>query len=244
MNLRARFALLISLFLIAFFVYYLTSKPQLNGEYASFGVPIPTSYPLLGIDVSHYQGNINWQQVKNTKHNQDSIQFIFIKASEGVTLKDDQLDNNTAGAEQVGLDFGCYHFFIPSVGAKAQAAFFCQNIQEKKYSLKPVLDLEFDGDFTNDRLQDSIMVFLNEVELRIGDRPILYTYSNFYKTHDLKDLANELFWIAQYGVHCDLMKQDNVQAWQFSEKGTVSGIEGYVDLNLGKSSFFNLLKKK
>jgi lysozyme len=244
MKLRTRFAFLVSLFLVTFFIYFLASKPKLNGDYTSFGVAIPTSYPILGIDVSHYQGDIDWRLVKETKHGADSIQFAFIKATEGLTLIDDQVETNANAAHEVGLDFGFYHFFIAKNSAREQAKFFCNQITEFPSTLKPVLDLEFDGDFSNGQLHDSISVFLNFVEKKIGDRPIIYTYSNFFKEHELSSFESELFWIAQYGVHCDLMKNENVKAWQFTEKGTVNGIAGLVDLNLAKNQFFDSLKKK
>ena len=244
MNLRSRFTLVLSLFLITFFVYILIENPSKKSSYGDFGVPIPTAYPILGIDISHYQGNVNWEQLKQSKHGQDSIQFVFIKATEGLTLLDDQLLNNAEGATSQKLDFGCYHFFIPDISAKLQAKFFAKQLIQTEFTLKPVLDIEFDGDFSNERLIDSINVFLDEVEKKVKSRPIIYTYSNFYKEHFKDQLVDELIWIAKYGHSCELMNRENVIAWQFSEEGTVNGIEGFVDLNLAKNSFFEKMKKK
>ena len=244
MNLRSRFTLVLSLFLITFFVYILIENPSKKTSYGDFGVPIPTAYPILGIDISHYQGNVNWEQLKQTKHGQDSIQFVFIKATEGLTLVDDQLLNNSKGAKSQQLDFGCYHFFIPELSAKQQAEFFSEQIGQSDYTLKPVLDIEFDGGFVDDRLLDSVLVFLDEVESRLKSRPVVYTYSNFYKEHFKNQLEDELMWIAKYGNSCELMNRENVIAWQFSEEGTVNGIEGFVDLNLAKNTFFQKMKKK
>jgi lysozyme len=133
---------------------------------------------------------------------------------------------------------GFYHFYRPELSVEMQALYFCNTVAELPYSLKPVIDVEFIGGLTNSALQDSVYLLCNQIELLLGERPMIYTYEYFYKNHLIKSkLKSELFWIASYTPHCDLMQNDNFIIWQFSEKGTINGIEENVDLNVAKKSF-------
>ncbi|MEZ4923370.1 MAG: glycoside hydrolase family 25 protein [Crocinitomicaceae bacterium] len=226
---------------MASIVYLLYYREVRNVEYGNFGVSIPEDYPILGMDVSHYQGDINWNQVKAMKDGGDSIQFVYIKATEGLSVEDDYKRENAIGARSVEIDYSFYHFFIPTLSAREQAAFFCEEIEGYNFDLKPVLDVEIESDEFNIHLKDSVNVFLNYSEKRLGVRPIVYTYSNLFFRY-FSDM-DELFWVAKYSRYSPAMDFENVICWQFSETGTVDGINEKVDLNVAKENFFQKMSR-
>jgi lysozyme len=233
----------VKIFLFLFFlvtiylVWRVFSEKISDFIYADFGEKLPEKYPVLGMDISHYQGEINWDQVEEMRIDNDSISFVFIKATEGLNLEDDRKRPNAYGARGADIAYGFYHFFIPSQSARGQAEFFCEEIGGYNFDLKPVLDVEPDDNINASQLKDSIKVFLNFVEKRLNTRPIVYTYSNLYQEH-LSSL-DELFWVAKYAQNCPAMEAEKVICWQFSETGTVDGIKDNVDLNVAKENFFS-----
>ena len=225
----------------AYLIYLVVSEKLIDFTYSDFGDQVPDEYPVLGMDVSHYQGEINWDQVKNMRIDDDSIQFVFIKATEGLQLEDDKKRTNAYGARGADIDYGFYHFFIPSQSATQQAEFFCEEIGGYNFDLRPVIDVEPEGSVDGSSLRSSVTEFLDFCEDRLQVRPIVYTNYNLYRNH-LSSL-NELFWIAKYSENCPAMNDDNVIIWQFSETGNVDGIGEKVDLNVAKDIFFEKISR-
>lgn len=211
-------------------------------HYDDFGVGIPEGSSYLGIDVSHYQGEINWKEVGEMVKGKDSISFAFIKATEGLSLKDKYFEKNANGAHENGIAFGFYHFLIPSKSAKKQAKFFCEAIRTYPYNLRPVVDIETE---TNSKaaLRDSVIVFMRTVKVELGVYPVIYTFQDYFENYFLpeQNFHDEFFWLARYYGDCEYYDRSNVVAWQFSDKGKVDGIKGDVDLNVAKTNFFQLI---
>ncbi len=233
---RIRLILLFSgIVLIGYIVFQTAHKSIL---YSSFGADIPKKYPVFGIDISHYQGAINFEALEQMSLENDSVQFVYIKATEGENFKDSRSSENAKGCSMYNLKYGFYHFYSPYTAATIQATFFCEIIKEYNFDLIPVIDIEEKGDLSKTALLDSINIFLNVVENNLSMRPMIYTYSSFFNTNfNGKNFNDELFWIANYNRSNPLMKKDNVVAWQFSEKGTINGINTPVDLNVAKEYF-------
>lgn len=230
--------ILISIILVGLTVFItLNQKKITHVFYTSFGAIIPNNTKLLGIDVSHHQGNINWDEVEDMKINGDTIQFTYLKVTQGINHKDRKYKKNRKALDKKAIKVGVYHFFSPEKDVKKQVKHFTNSF--KKTTLKPMLDVETSGELSNSELIKAISLFLNETEKSIGVRPIIYTYSSFYKDYFKgTSLEKELFWIANYGSTCSICEQDNVIAWQFSEKGTINGITEKVDLNSAKPNFW------
>lgn len=246
MDVRKRLVSIVILFIILVFswlVFNTTNRKPII--FSDFGTNIPASYPVLGIDVSHHQGDIHWPELSAMNIDGDSVRFVYIKATEGLDFIDPNVEQNSNGARQENLLFGYYHFFLPGVSAKQQAEYFVAQTSFADFNLNPVLDIEVTGKLSQDALTDSILVFLDQVEEKIGRRPLIYTYENFY-LGSLKGTRteNEMFWIASYNNDCSLMNNENFLLWQFSETGTVNGIKEKVDLNIAKKSFLDLCVKK
>lgn len=212
--------------------------------FQDFGVDVPLKNQLLGIDVSHYQHNIDWQLVNDMRIGTDSISFVYVKLTEGTNLTDDKVERNTKILESQNIFFGYYHFFRPSLGAKKQADFFIAQTHLKKGTLLPVIDVELNEKLSNKRLNDSVLVFLNRVEKKIGKRPMIYTNESMYLNNFRKSfLKNEKFWIANYNGECESYTHDKqVLIWQFSDRGTINGISSKVDLNICKPDALEKIK--
>lgn len=186
---------------------------------------------LKGIDVSNWQGNIDFNQVKS-----NGVQVVYIKASEGDYYKDIKLEQNYTGAKAAGLMIGFYHFFRPSTEADAlaEAQFFANTIGNKIPDCRLALDLEVTGGLTPSFLSTLADIFLKEIKRLTGKEVVLYTYTSFAQTSLTTLLSKYPLWIAHYGV----TQPGNNPIWnswigfQYSSTGTVPGISGDVDLNV------------
>lgn len=217
----------------------LQQRAEKSFIYPDFGVPVPENFTLLGIDVSHYQGDINWAEVSQMTYTQDSISFAYIKVSEGISLQDDQFEKNCDGAEQNHIKYGLYHFFRFENSAREQALRFAEFCTQVNDSLLPVIDVEI-HQTKKSALVDSVRLFLDVVEQKIKRRPMIYTGESFFHDYFEKSLLmHEKYWIANFNGECNLLELPNVLVWQFSESATVNGIGYPVDMNVAKPEFYN-----
>ena len=202
-----------------------------NGE-KGYGVCMPTEYDIHGIDVSHYQGNINWEKLANNKEARFPLHFIFMKATEGGDHGDDTFSQNFGQARKYGFIRGAYHYFIPKTDARKQADFFIRTVQLDKGDLPPVLDVETTGKKSDKELKTAVKTWLDRVEAHYGVKPILYTSYKFKLRYLSDSIFNKYpYWIAHYYV--DSVKYENKwHFWQHTDVGNVPGIEKEVDLNV------------
>ncbi len=204
---------------------------------ARLKVDVPKGYPVFGIDISHHQGEINFDQMFASDFS-DSIDFFYIKATEGTNHKDRRYDINAEGIAVLAGKYGFYHFYQAKQSAIEQANHFANTIDPYNYKLKPVLDIESLSGMNEDVLCDSLLVFMNRVEELLAVRPIIYTFHSFYIDHLAgHKIENELYWIAKYNGSTHLIHDDNFIIWQFSESGHLNGVNENIDLNVAKSSF-------
>lgn len=193
--------------------------------------PRSTQY-ARGIDVSAYQGNIDWTQVAGA-----GIAFAFIKATEGATLVDPQFTVNYPDAQAAGILRGSYHFAQPGMDtAVAEADFYVKTVQAAGGfdGLPPVLDIETTGGLDNESLLTWINQWLEQVRTLTQMQPILYTNPNFASTYLDPSLGSVPLWIASYGVThpVDTSGWTVWTFWQYADTGKVPGITGYVDLDV------------
>jgi len=186
-----------------------------------------------GIDVSHWQGTINWSKVKAA-----GMQFAFMKATESTTYTDTQLATNWAGVQAAGLYRGAYHFARPKVGtAPAQAKYFVSRVGsfQGAGTLPPVLDLEASGGLGVTALRSWTASWLQTVEQLTGRTPIIYVSPAFWEHYLGNSTAFTRYplWIAHYGVTTPRVPGGwpTWTFWQRTSSGTVSGISGNVDMN-------------
>ena len=233
--------LLVSLVLVVLVGYMVIQSQHTRLTFSNFGAVLPENHKILGIDVSHHQGQIDWNMVTSMSVKGDTIAFVYLKLSEGVDFKDSEAENNISTLSETDLPFGVYHFFRPQLSASKQADFFAKNCP-KSY-LKPVIDVEVNGDLSAKQLIDSVKVFLNAVEKTLKVRPLIYTYESFYNDYfKSSTLKEEWFWIANYTRKSKVYNDKHTLAWQFSESGTIDGISEKVDLNTAKTKFWEAAK--
>ncbi|BAU10178.1 putative hydrolase [Leptolyngbya sp. NIES-3755] len=186
---------------------------------------------LLGIDISTYQGDVDWATVAS-----QGVFYGFAKATEGATSRDDKFTRNWSGMRSVGIVRGAYHFFRPGRDPATQANNFLQAVQTiEPFDLPPVLDLEIDDGLSAATVIDRALQWMNIVEAKTGRKPILYTFPVFWedKLRNPKQFAEYPLWVANFGTRSPYLPA-TWSRWtfhQYSESGTLRGIAGNVDLN-------------
>lgn len=206
-----------------------------NRENVELTLPeLPEGFSSYGIDISHHQGEINWETLFTTS---DSlIAFVYCKATEGLNHTDSQWYYNRKTLLLKGVPNGAYHFFHPKKDPKKQAQHFLDHYNSRQGDLPPVLDAEIEG--TSDaQLIESMTIWLEAVEKRTGMRPIIYTSHHFFKTKFAGNFARYKFWIANYNKNVSGLEDDQIIHWQYSDRGAVPGIAGNVDMNFSKIEF-------
>jgi len=185
-----------------------------------------------GIDVSHYQGTINWKQVA-----QDKVSFAYIKATGGETYTDPDFFHNWHHVRTTDIRRGAYHFFFAADDPVDQAKHFLSKISDlREHDLPPALDLEVSDHMPAEIVAERALVWLKEVEKSTKRIPVLYTNSSFGS----QIVTNPAFsryplWIADYSTSIQKIpapwEHSEWTMWQHSQSGTVKGINGHVDLN-------------
>ena len=190
--------------------------------------------PIQGIDVSRWQGKIDWASVAAA-----GKQFAFIKATEGGDHIDPRFLENWFGAKQAGMVRGAYHFVYWCRSAADQARWFKQNVPNDPGALPPVLDVEWNNDsktcpqkVDKERALSMIRHMLHEMERHTGKRPIIYTDINFHNDILEGELEEYPHWIRSTAAEPHVRYGDRKWTmWQYTTTGRVPGIKGDVDRN-------------
>ena len=210
---------------------------QINNTYALAPV---SNLSYQGIDVSNWQGYINYEEVRN-----DGIQIVYIKASQGTNIKDAYFNINYENAKANGLSVGFYHYLTATSTEQAieEANFFVSVISGKTPDCKLVLDYETFGGVGRAEINNIARTFMERVEELTNKEVILYSdLSNAINTFDT-NLANDYeLWIAYYEDRNNLINIET--SWntyigiQYTDRGIVNGINGNVDRDLYTEEIF------
>jgi len=214
--------------------------------YPDFGIQIPVKFTVHGIDVSHHNDVINWQQVKAMQVKNINLSFCFIKATEGVQDEDELFERNWKKAKEVGMVRGAYHFFLPQKSGKAQAENFMNSVLLESGDLPPVLDIEETYGVRTPDIRKRVKEWLYTVEAYYHVKPIIYTNVDYYKNFLGKDFDVYPLWVAHYlQAEKPRIERDWI-FWQHNEAGKVNGILPGVDFNVfnGDSVAFKALLKQ
>lgn len=196
-----------------------------------YGVCMPHGYKVHGIDISHYQGDINWKMLEQTRQGQFPVQFIFMKATEGGDYSDKRFVANFDSAKAHGFIRGAYHFYNPKTDVNKQADFFINSVKLEPGDLPPVLDIEKKGKDIP-KLQADLKLWLRRIENHYGVKPIIYASYKFKNRYLNDSVFNSYpYWIAHYYVDSVYYKGD-WKFWQHTDVGTLPGIKEQVDLNV------------
>lgn len=183
-------------------------------------------YPVRGIDVSRHNGNIDFKRVAA-----DGIDFVFIKASEGVTHRDSKFEENYSKAKSAGLKTGAYHFFRFNSDGIEQATNFLKAVGNRNLDLGLAIDVEKAGNDASippETVKERLQAMVEYMNL-LGYRVMIYTNLDGYYDYMADTFPGYPLWICRF-------KENPIAAewtlWQYSHHGRVAGIKGDVDLNV------------
>lgn len=204
----------------------------------------PEGYEIHGIDISRYQGEINWDRLRsNALIDGCPLRFIIIKATEGSTKVDPNFEDNFYQAREYGFIRGAYHFWSTKSPARSQAYFFLKKAHLENGDLPPVLDIEHKS--ANQSIEDfqtDVLAWLHIVEDRYHVKPIIYTYYNFKEKYLSAPVFDDYpYWIAHYYVD-KVEYKGKWKFWQHTDTGVLPGIKGNVDLNIYNGSYYDLMQ--
>lgn len=196
---------------------------------------------VFGVDISAYQGTIDWLAVDNINQ-KFPVDFVFIRATMGQKNKDQKFKRNWEAVRGRSKLRGAYHYFRPNENSLKQAQNFINTVRLLPGDLPPVLDIE---ERPRSQSMDSLKVglkrWLDRVESHYKVRPIVYSGDSYFSDFLEKEFAGYTLWIANYNFWIEKPKK-HWNFWQFSERGSVSGIKGYVDLNMFQGDIEDLEK--
>lgn len=192
-------------------------------------------FPVRGVDVSSYQGKIDWQTLSS-----QNIDFAYIKATEGSTYQDSCFKENWQNAKKTKLLVGAYHFLSFESSGKTQAANFIATVPDKKDMLLPVVDVELYGKFKDKPLSekeaaDIISPFLEELSNQYGAKPVIYCTRASYDLYIKNNFSDYPIWIRSIFSKPAISGDKEWTFWQYSSKGRLEGFEGkeeFIDLNV------------
>lgn len=219
---------------LGFLVYVYYTKDSDTGQRAKLLESMPEGFNSFGIDVSHHQGEIDWEELFVTQRYDTIIRFVYCKATEGCDHLDTQWEENQKVLKELNVLTGAYHFFSPKTAPRPQAAHFLAALKDTQLELPPVLDVEAEG-FSDKDLIAKMKIWLEEVEKQTGRRPIIYTSLHFFETKFFNEFKNYKFWIAAYSRKPECIDDERILHWQYSESGELPGIDEAVDFNVSKA---------
>jgi len=201
----------------------------------NFGKRSPKKLAVHGVDVSRWQGEIDWPKLRSQGAN-----FAYIKATDGGDHLDPMFRKNWRAAGEAGLRRGAYHFFYWCRTAGEQADWFIRNVPKVAGALPPVIDVEWNGDSRNCRKRPSrakvlekMQVFMDKLEAHYGQRPIIYTAPDFYRDNLKGAFPDHPFWLRSVAAHpAKVYPGRKWVFWQYSGSGLSHGVQGRIDLNV------------
>lgn len=179
---------------------------------------------MKGIDISNNNGNINFNSVKA-----DGVEIIYIKATEGTTYRDGDLEINYSNAYSIGFKIGFYHFLVGTSAPETQAANFYNAIKDKESNVIPMLDVETNFNGLMDYVLRFIAKFKELSNMQIG----VYTYTGFISNLDNR-IANYPLWEANYNNDPWNLPNNfftNIVGHQYTETGFIKGVDSKCDVN-------------
>lgn len=195
----------------------------------------PQRHEYHGIDVSKWNGDIDWRQVRRS-----GVAFAFIKATEGKDRIDARFEDYWRGAAAAGIPHAPYHFYYFCSTADDQADWFIRNVPKASMHLPPVLDVEWNPDSKTCRtrpeaatVRAEMQRFMDRIEGHYGIRPIIYTSVDFHRDNLDGYFQNYHFWVRAVAQHPqEIYPGRRWTFWQYTSTGIVPGVKGETDINV------------
>lgn len=210
-------------------------------------VTVPMKFGTHGIDLSHHNGEIDWEKVSSYNAHHSAVKFCFIKSTEGTDLVDKKFQDHWGSLKKTNIVRGAYHFFNVNSDPRLQALNFILQVKLESGDMPPILDFEngVSGRKNRKKLAENLAVYINLIEKHYGVKPIIYTNKHLYLEYIKENYKDYPIWISQYNTNeLNGYHDDHLTFWQYSMKGKVEGITTDVDFNvyLGEESdFYKLL---
>ncbi len=214
--------------MIVLIVLFLLLSLPTQAQYSWFYTQCEdTCRHVHGIDLSHYQGEVFWEQVGENKRNT----YVYLKATEGGDNVDERYAHNIRMARKNGLYVGSYHFYRPRTPQRVQLNNFTAQCRPQDQDLIPMIDIETRGGLSEEAFIDSLVLFLKLVEDYYKVKPLIYAGANFYDKYLAWGLLKDYkIMIAQYtDYEPTLIDERSFTLWQYTAKGSIRGVNGYVD---------------
>ena len=228
--------------LYVFLFYHFFVSPTGFRWRALYGDEVyPEGYEIHGIDISHYQGEIDWERLKGAMIKRCPVRFVIIKSTEGSSRLDENFRSNFNQARDFGFIRGVYHFWSNKSSARDQAYYFLDQVHLTDGDLPPVLDIEHKPDDKSvEDFQRDVLTWLHIVEDRYHVKPIIYTYYKFKEQYLSAPVFDDYpYWIAHYYVD-KVQYKGKWKFWQHTDAGKLPGIKGYVDFDIYNGSYYDL----
>ncbi len=201
-------------------------------------------YPVRGVDVSSYQGEIDWDILS-----QNDIDFAFIKATEGSGFVDEKFKQNWENSNKTDLRIGAYHFLSYDSSGAGQAENFIKAVPKNKNSLPPVVDVEFYGEYFKnpadiEKAKPILDEFIEKLEEHYGKKPIIYATKRSYDLYIKDNYTDYPIWIRNVIAKPKLSDNRNWTFWQYTNREKLDGYSGdekYIDMNVFNGSYDEFL---
>lgn len=227
-----RVLLCTSCLVIVVFVLVLLKVIRINPCFAA-------AYELRGIDVSHYQGAIDWEKIAS-----QDVDFAFIKATEGSSYVDEYFYDNWQAAAQTELYVGAYHFFSFDSRGQTQAELFIDTVGDLTGKLAPVIDIEYYGDKEKnppkkEAVKEELGEMLRLLEENYRTRPVIYTTYKVYDRYIKGEFEEYPLWLRNVYYPPVGAVKEQWTFWQYTDRAVLEGYEGqekYIDMNVFRGS--------
>lgn len=233
------------LFRIGYKMYRVFHNKAYPGHFRKGIIDYPEGFAIHGIDVSRWQDNIDWSNLKSITGDGDTLKFhfAFIKATEGMWLEDPVFKDNWKNARKNKIIRGAYHYFLPNTDARLQAANFTSSVSLQSGDLPPVVDIEETNGKNKKEIVTGLRIFLTKLENRYKVKPLIYSNINFIEDYLSDDFSGYKFWVAHY--YQDKLRTEkslNWLFWQHNDRAGIFGCSYPVDVNVFKGNMSDLKK--
>ena len=228
--------IILTVCIIAFLIY--------NGN-IKFNHPSSKDYPVRGVDVSEYQGEIDWEKLSN-----QNIDFAYIKATEGSSYTDERFQYNYQNAITTNLKIGAYHFFSFDSDAISQSENYIKNVPKDMNLLPPVVDIEFYGDKNKnipdvENTREQLKKLLERLEEYYQKKPIIYATNTSYNLYIKDNFEEYKIWIRDIFSTPNLKDNRKWTLWQYTNRERLEGYNGeekFIDMNVFNGSYEEFVK--
>ncbi|MCW3126428.1 MAG: glycoside hydrolase [Bacteroidetes bacterium] len=198
-------------------------------------INFPAGFAIHGIDISHYQEDFNWDNLRTKTTDGDTVDFsfAFMKATEGPWREDPAFAGNWEDAHDHHIYCGAYHYFLADKDAKRQADNFISSVNLHEGDLPPVIDIEDTRGKSKQEIVDGVKTMSRLLELKYGSKPIIYSNINFIEDYLSDDFPDHYFWVAHfYEEELEVSDEIHWLFWQHNDKAMMLGYDQKVDVNV------------